>query len=33
MLVRYLEKEFMTFKVYGFADVKQKQKKDKPDKP
>ena len=31
MLVDYLEKEVMIFRVYGFADVKQKLNKiDKP---
>jgi len=28
MLVDYLEKDVMVFRVYGFADVKPKQKKD-----
>jgi hypothetical protein len=28
MLVDYLEKDVMVFRVYGFADVKPKQKKE-----
>lgn len=30
MLVDYLQKDVMVFRVYGFADVKPKQKKEKP---